>query len=124
MSGKESPNSLSHTRSGKNGSKKKKKPVLSKLPGPGPSASVQSLTLDLGRTPFFPPELPALRISRNKHWRYVSSFHVGLRDCYLLDLGTLIRHLIPLGTMVITSFGDAGIPPGLWYISDAFDDGC
>lgn len=122
MNEKQSPNPLSRTLSGKNGSKKKKKPESETRPRPGSSASVQSSTPELGRTPSLPPELPVLRISRNKHWRYVSSFHVG--DSSVLDLGTLITHLVPPGAMAITSIGDAGVPPCLWDIPDAFGDGC
>ena len=43
--------------------KKKKKSKKKRYPVPEPP-------------PLLPPDVPVLKISRNKHWKYVSSYHV------------------------------------------------
>lgn len=55
---------------------------------------------------------PVLCISRNKHWRYISSYHVRTLQSFIYPCFTLCPST---GSMASTPFGVARIPPNLKF---------
>ncbi|KAF8336559.1 uncharacterized protein EI90DRAFT_3152679 [Cantharellus anzutake] len=110
MSDKDSQDLLSQTslHSGNGAGKKMKKPEARRAPDAASESvtGIHDLALNLDGTSFFPPEFPVLRISRNKHWRYVSSFH----GPWLSLPSEMLESLLVSWTSPMPLTMDAGLP--------------